>query len=138
MKHETTAPGAHDQPTHQHRPAARSETTAAHQCSSGKHGAAPGHDQGAAAAALRDPVCGMTVAEDSQLFVVHEGERYVFCSAGCRSKFSADPGKYLTRAEAPSAKTVEAPAGTIYTCPMHPEIEQDHPGDCPKCGMALE
>ncbi|MCR5879229.1 heavy metal translocating P-type ATPase [Phenylobacterium sp. J367] len=65
----------------------------------------------------------------------HAGEPYFFCSAGCRTKFVADPERYLSpgRVEAPAA-----PAGTIYTCPMHPEIRQVGPGSCPICGMALE
>jgi Cu+-exporting ATPase len=65
----------------------------------------------------------------------HQGRPYYFCSAGCRTKFIADPDKYLSpkqQAEAP------VPAGTIYTCPMHPEIRQVGPGSCPICGMALE
>src|SRR5215203_2956262 len=82
-----------------------------------------------------DPVCGMkvdpaTAAESSD----YKGTRYYFCMPGCRQKFEADPIKYLSPAAPPSAM----PAGTIYTCPMHPEIRQVHPGACPKCGMALE
>jgi Cu+-exporting ATPase len=63
----------------------------------------------------------------------HEGHDYAFCSAGCRAKFLADPLKYLH-----PAPVEAAPAGTSYTCPMHPEVRQDHPGACPICGMALE
>ncbi|WP_296619875.1 heavy metal translocating P-type ATPase [Rhizorhabdus sp.] len=65
----------------------------------------------------------------------HQGDAFHFCSAGCRTKFTADPQKYLSkdRAEDPPA-----PPGTIYTCPMHPEIRQVGPGSCPICGMALE
>jgi Cu+-exporting ATPase len=62
------------------------------------------------------------------------GETFHFCSAGCRTKFSADPAKYLDKARTTSA----APAGTIYTCPMHAQIRQIGPGSCPICGMALE
>ncbi|CUU14250.1 Lead cadmium zinc and mercury transporting ATPase EC 3633 EC 3635 Coppertranslocating Ptype ATPase EC 3634 CDS [Bradyrhizobium sp.] len=65
----------------------------------------------------------------------HHGETFHFCSAGCRTKFAADPAKYLVREKAPEP---EMPAGTIYTCPMHPEIRQVGPGSCPICGMALE
>jgi len=65
----------------------------------------------------------------------HGGRTYYFCSAGCRAKFAADPAKYL--GPAPAA-TAPAPAGAIYTCPMHPEIRQAGPGACPICGMALE
>jgi Cu+-exporting ATPase len=63
----------------------------------------------------------------------HRGHTYYFCSAGCRAKFAADPVRYLDkRAAAP------VPEGTIYTCPMHPQIRQVGPGSCPICGMALE
>ncbi|MDT8428281.1 MAG: heavy metal translocating P-type ATPase [Pseudomonadales bacterium] len=65
---------------------------------------------------------------------VHEDKTWYFCSAGCRGKFSADPERYLTGK--PAAEP--APPGAIYTCPMHPEIRQQGPGDCPICGMALE
>jgi Cu+-exporting ATPase len=64
----------------------------------------------------------------------YRGETFHFCSAGCRSKFAADPQNYLGEAR-PKA---DLPAGTIYTCPMHPEIRQIGPGSCPICGMALE
>lgn len=65
----------------------------------------------------------------------HHGETFHFCSAGCRSKFAADPAKYLGKEKAPEPVV---PAGTIYTCPMHPQIRQVGPGTCPICGMALE
>jgi P-type Cu+ transporter len=65
----------------------------------------------------------------------HEGHDYFFCSAGCRGKFIADPAKFL-RKEATEAAAL--PPGTIYTCPMHPQIRQVGPGSCPICGMALE
>ena len=83
-----------------------------------------------------DPVCGMTVdpAKARHRFV-HEGETFFFCSAGCREKFAAEPARYLKPKE--SAAPPAAP-DTIYTCPMHPEVRQDHPGTCPICGMALE
>ncbi|MCI3131707.1 heavy metal translocating P-type ATPase [Phenylobacterium aquaticum] len=64
----------------------------------------------------------------------HEGRLYRFCCNGCRTKFLADPDKYLS----PREPDPPAPAGTIYTCPMHPEIRQEWPGSCPLCGMALE
>ncbi|WP_313913620.1 copper-translocating P-type ATPase [Tahibacter sp.] len=76
----------------------------------------------------------MTVAADSAHHALHAGHDYRFCSAGCRTKFVADPGKYLQ----PAAASAPLPAGTQYTCPMHPQIVQDHPGTCPICGMALE
>ncbi len=88
---------------------------------------------------LKDPVCGMTVTAQSAHHVEHASHPYYFCSAKCQAKFNADPQKYVSgvRDSAPTAP-VPAQAGTIYTCPMHPEIRQDHPGDCPKCGMSLE
>jgi len=128
----------------------------------------------------RDPVCGMTVSDDSEHRHTHEGHAYRFCSNGCREKFAAAPDDYIeavdpvcgmsvNRAAARhlskhagerfyfcSARCKEKfdaapetflegrptpepmPAGTVYTCPMHPEIEQVGPGDCPICGMALE
>lgn len=85
---------------------------------------------------LKDPVCGMTVTEQSEHKLTHEGRPYYFCSAKCQGKFAANPLQYLVPT-AP-ADTAPEPAGTIYTCPMHPEVRQDHPGTCPKCGMTLE
>ncbi|MEO0031193.1 MAG: hypothetical protein RIS94_951 [Pseudomonadota bacterium] len=85
-------------------------------------------------AATTDPVCGMTVdPAKTPHHASHAGAEWHFCSAGCRTKFIADPERYLT----PQAP-VEAPEGTIWTCPMHPEVRQDHAGACPICGMALE
>lgn len=85
---------------------------------------------------LKDPVCGMTVTEQSEHKLTHEGRPYYFCSAKCQGKFAANPLQYLV-STTPEDTTPE-PAGTIYTCPMHPEVQQDHPGNCPKCGMSLE
>jgi Cu+-exporting ATPase len=65
----------------------------------------------------------------------HENVKYYFCCSGCRTKFQADPAKYLAKARPAPAHA--APKGGQYTCPMHPEIVQDGPGSCPKCGMAL-
>jgi len=90
-----------------------------------------------------DPVCGMSVdPQTAEHRTEHAGETYVFCSAGCLSMFRADPQRYLRPAaaaarEAPRTAT-QGPADAIYTCPMHPEIEQPGPGSCPICGMALE
>ena len=121
----------------------------------------------AAAATVVDPVCGMTIDPDHAVdHVEYEGQTYYFCSESCLGKFREDPGRYAvhpigpahayhSEAEppAPSRATrdhatsgpspVPAPgatpeSSTIYTCPMHPEIRQDRPGACPKCGMALE
>jgi Cu+-exporting ATPase len=86
--------------------------------------------------AVTDPVCGMTVDPHTTAHRHgHHGHTYYFCSAGCRTKFAADPEKYLSSAER-AAEPVAA--GTIYTCPMHPQIRQAGPGACPICGMALE
>jgi Cu+-exporting ATPase len=82
-----------------------------------------------------DPVCGMKVDRSTARYMAkHGGERFYFCSGGCKAKFEAEPEAYLKGKPAPEPM----PAGTIYTCPMHPEIEQIGPGDCPICGMALE
>ncbi len=87
-----------------------------------------------------DPVCGMTVTpESAAATATHDGETYLFCSTGCHAKFVADPESYLRPAdEADAAASPPADPGAIYTCPMHPEVEQVGPGSCPKCGMALE
>jgi P-type Cu+ transporter len=101
------------------------------------------HDHGAHAesqAVARDPVCGMKVdPAASKHHFDYRGETFHFCSAGCRTKFAADPRTYLDKAN-PQAKASKAhvPEGTIYTCPMHPQIRQVGPGSCPICGMALE
>ena len=99
-----------------------------------------------AALSLKDPVCGMTVTPQSPHILQHEGKPVYFCSAGCKGKFAANPAKYpfgifgaATPAPAPTPAMFEpVAAGAIYTCPMHPEVRQEKPGACPKCGMALE
>ncbi|PDT35756.1 copper-translocating P-type ATPase [Rhizobium sp. M10] len=84
----------------------------------------------------KDPVCGMAVDRSTaRHFLKVEGEKFYFCSAACQTKFEADPTAYRD-GNRPAAKP--APKGTLYTCPMHPEVVSDRPGDCPKCGMALE
>jgi P-type Cu+ transporter len=84
-----------------------------------------------------DPVCGMTVTvKDAQHVTEHDDQKYFFCSAGCLEKFRGDPEPYLTGQHHQADEQV--PEGTIYTCPMHPEIRQIGPGSCPICGMALE
>jgi Cu+-exporting ATPase len=93
----------------------------------------PGADAGLA----KDPVCGMTVKPTTQHRFTYEGHEYLFCNPRCVEKFRLDPARYLQPA-APAEPAKPAPAGTVYTCPMHPEIRQDRPGNCPKCGMALE
>lgn len=84
-----------------------------------------------------DPVCGMKVAENQDKCVVHAGTTYYFCSQKCVEKFSTNPHQYLTTKVAqPAANSIAKNA--IYTCPMHPQIQQQGPGTCPLCGMALE
>ncbi len=85
---------------------------------------------------VKDPVCGMTVdPAKTNHHADHGGDAFYFCSAGCQTKFVADPEKYLsTQASAFAA----AEPGAVYTCPMHPQIRQVGPGACPICGMALE
>jgi len=85
-----------------------------------------------------DPVCGMSVNRDAAKHgVAYQGQDYFFCSGRCRDRFEAAPEKYLQPKEA-RPPGPEVPAGTIYTCPMHPEVRQVGPGSCPICGMALE
>ncbi len=79
-----------------------------------------------------DPICGMKVDEKTSLKTQKDGQVYYFCSDHCKAKFLAGSSLADKPKEIPSAAKI------IYTCPMHPEVEQDHPGDCPKCGMALE
>ncbi|MFC4350857.1 heavy metal translocating P-type ATPase [Fodinicurvata halophila] len=87
---------------------------------------------------FRDPVCGMYVSpETAAASSDYEGQSYYFCSTGCRDKFSAAPDDYL-ESDTSRAREKAVPQGTIYTCPMHPEIRQEGPGNCPICGMALE
>ena len=109
-----------------------------------RHG--PHHDHGAhhahaapaeGAATAKDPVCGMTVdPATTPHHAEHAGTAYHFCSAGCRTKFAADPAKYVH--PKPALRADPAVPGAIYTCPMHSQIRQPGPGSCPICGMALE
>ncbi|WP_405118208.1 heavy metal translocating P-type ATPase [Pseudomonas leptonychotis] len=89
---------------------------------------------------LKDPVCGMSVTAQSSHKAEHAGKAFYFCSAKCQSKFSAEPATYTQPPQSASAPAQEPTtlAAAEYTCPMHPEIREDHPGNCPKCGMALE
>ncbi|MDQ7746591.1 heavy metal translocating P-type ATPase [Hydrogenophaga pseudoflava] len=92
-------------------------------------------------AALKDPVCGMAVTAQSAHRAEHMGHSFFFCSAKCKARFDANPMQYMgTPAAAPAHPAPAQPVaeGSVYTCPMHPEIRQDHPGNCPKCGMTLE
>ncbi|NGY04582.1 heavy metal translocating P-type ATPase [Solimonas terrae] len=109
------------------------ETTAAASCCAGA-----AHRQTDDATGATDPVCGMRVdPATSALHADHDGQRLHFCSAHCRQKFVADPQRYLGGTAAPDAQ-IELVPGTFWICPMDPEVRADHPGACPKCGMALE
>ena len=93
----------------------------------------------------KDPVCGMTVAPDTTITHRHEQDLYRFCSEHCRKKFAAAPAAYLS-ANRPTADQLSAAMAPVsstynavaYICPMDPEVRQQKPGSCPKCGMALE
>ena len=95
------------------------------------------HSHAPRATMAKDPVCGMNVTpgEAGGGHAEHAGRTYWFCSASCRQKFTADPGRYMG---APPPAAPSPADERIYTCPMHPEIRQKGPGTCPKCGMALE
>lgn len=91
----------------------------------------------------KDPVCGMTVTLESPHRLQHAGRTYLFCSVGCLAKFRAEPERFVApkvhaSPERPSAGAAPAARQVEYTCPMHPEVRQQGPGSCPKCGMALE
>lgn len=98
----------------------------------------PRVEQSSSDSQLTDAVCGMKVTENSLHHFEREGEAFYFCSSKCLDAFQHKPEKYLTTEETYSDIGEDVAAGTIYTCPMHPEIRQGHPGSCPKCGMALE
>tara|TARA_R110001592_G_scaffold81249_3_gene241269 strand:+ start:1655 stop:4051 length:2397 start_codon:yes stop_codon:yes gene_type:complete len=116
--------------THSH-PTSDTPNSGGSCCGGGHHG----HGHGAETA--KDPVCGMTVTLGmGKPTFDHGGTTYHFCNPGCRTKFQADPEHYLSGAHKKQAAAM--PAGTKYTCPMHPEIITDKPADCPICGMALE
>jgi Cu+-exporting ATPase len=95
---------------------------------------APRNAAGAEDPLLKDPVCGMTVTVQSPNTVNYLGQHVYFCGPGCQAKFLADPAQYPISAHA----DVVISTGTLYTCPMHPQIRQVGPGSCPICGMALE
>jgi YHS domain-containing protein len=87
-------------------------------------------DMNESKSATKDPICGMAVDETTALRAERDGQTFYFCSDLCRKKFLSTPA---------AVKPEDKPHGkAIYTCPMHPEVQQDHPGYCPKCGMALE
>lgn len=110
------------------------------------HSQSAGHDAGHthqnhhdhAVAPAVDPVCGMKVDPSTARHKLeHGGQTYYFCSERCRTKFEDDPAKYIN-GKAEQQPQAHVPEGTIYTCPMHPQIRQVGPGNCPICGMALE
>jgi Cu+-exporting ATPase len=83
----------------------------------------------------KDPICGMTIDETSSLRAERDGQTFYFCCEHCRQKFLAQPATVASTLQPVAWKPASK---VLYTCPMHPQIEQDHPGDCPICGMALE
>src|SRR5271170_3837524 len=90
---------------------------------------------------LKDPVCGMPVTVRAPQALDYAGKTVHFCSAGCKTKFAANPSKYVVTQSASVSQVPETLAAvvvTVYTCPMHPDVRQDQPGACPKCGMPLE
>jgi Cu+-exporting ATPase len=123
-------------------PVRRTDLTSA--ASAHSHGVAHRYDQigesihAESPRKVKDTVCGMMVDPHSTPHKAeYDGQLHYFCSEGCRTKFQADPARYLDAVSA-SAKPEPTPEGTIYTCPMHPQIRQVGPGSCPICGMALE
>jgi len=134
---------------HEHQHAKAGSCCASH--SQSHPGAAHAHhDHGQPGAdKVIDVVCGMQVSKTTAHRAQHDGRDFYFCSDGCRKKFIADPNRYATAGDQkhhashdhhggghkPAREVAE---GTIYTCPMHPEIRQVGPGSCPICGMALE
>ena len=110
--------------------------------------------------ALSDPVCGMTITAQSTHHLKYGNKTFYFCSVSCKAKFKANSSRYLTLLDdvkqpktkffekmdsaqkrpinLPISAPVMATTGVVYTCPMHPEVQQNHPGHCPKCGMTLE
>src|ERR1700720_3661305 len=88
-------------------------------------------------APVRDPVCGMAVDPGTAHRAEHAGAGYFFCSARCRDRFVAEPARYLADPRDRNLSVPEA-GGARWTCPMHPQIVRQEPGNCPICGMALE
>jgi P-type Cu+ transporter len=90
-------------------------------------------------ATVTDPVCGMDIDPAGAAGQhTHDGKTYYFCAKSCLAKFQADPQSYLQPGAADPVRVEPPVAGATYICPMDPEVRQDHPGSCPKCGMALE
>ena len=112
---------------HSHAPTPPTEKATGSCCS--------GHHAATHAVGVLDPVCGMTVdPHTAKHRAEYQGRPYSFCSARCREKFEAEPKRYLGG----KVDAEPVPEGSVYTCPMHPEVQQIGPGTCPKCGMALE
>jgi len=89
---------------------------------------------------VTDPVCGMST-DSAESFITCDsgGKTFYFCSERCLEKFKSDPDRYVsTHSGISDSPSPETSTSTIYTCPMHPEVRREGPGDCPKCGMALE
>ena len=82
----------------------------------------------------KDPICGMTVDEATALHAERDGVTRCFCSEHCRTAFLSAPAA----SNHEGMKELKPTGKALYTCPMHPEVQQDHAGNCPKCGMALE
>jgi Cu+-exporting ATPase len=133
----TAGQACHHHGQHHHHRADDHAAPAAPSCCGGKQERAADQD----ATIAIDPVCGMKVKrETAKHRLDYRGEEYLFCCARCRERFQADPESFLKTSK-PSEQKPAAPApaaGTIYTCPMDPEIRQVGPGTCPICGMALE
>jgi Cu+-exporting ATPase len=96
------------------------------------------HDHHDHTASAVDQVCGMSVDPATAGHKIdRDGRSFYFCSERCKMKFAENPAKYVG-GKAKQPAHADAPEGTIYTCPMHPQIRQVGPGNCPICGMALE
>ena len=121
-------------PQHAHHAPPKSPMPSGDSCCGGQHTAA----LMTADKPYTDPVCGMKVAANPEKMVEYQGTTYYFCSTKCVTKFRADPTSYLDKSNTKAAPTSAADQGAIYTCPMHPEVRQVGPGNCPICGMALE
>ena len=105
---------------------------------SSSHESGHHHHHGPAHGATIDPVCGMSVdPATARHEFEHDGRTFYFCSDRCRTKFAEDPAKYV-HGKVQQVPRADVPEGTIYTCPMHPQVRQVGPGNCPICGMALE
>jgi Cu+-exporting ATPase len=133
MENRTHEHHSHQDHAHDH----AGHTFAGHEHRQGHSHAHGDHGTTVTEKPFTDPVCGMKVAANPEKTVVYQGVAHHFCSTKCIDKFKANPEAYLE--PKPSVPiSIPAPEGTIYTCPMHPEIRQTQPGNCPICGMSLE